>query len=46
MAEMPTEQIALYRRLPDGLADLRVSGRFLRLLAEMRERQERAERNV
>lgn len=38
-------RIALERSLPDQLADLRWSGRVLRVLEEMRERQERAERN-
>ncbi len=36
---------ALYAALPDGLADLRATGRVLRVIAEMREKQQAAERN-
>jgi hypothetical protein len=34
------------KNLPDGLADLRITGAFLRLLKELQEKQERIERNV
>lgn len=43
MAEPKTEE--LRRRLGDQLAHLKITGGLLRLLQEMRERQERAERN-
>ena len=36
----------LLRPTYDHLADLRMTGRFARLLAEMKERSERAERNA
>ena len=42
---MTPEQKALYARLPDHMADLRISGRFARLLAEMKAKQEAIERN-
>ena len=35
---------AMYARLPDLLADLRLTGGFARTINEMREKQERIER--
>lgn len=43
MAEPTAEE--LRRRLGDQLAHLRLTGGLLRLLQEMREKQDRAERN-
>lgn len=39
-----TDRRAMNAVLPDPLADLRMTGSFARLIAEMREKQERIER--
>lgn len=38
------DRLAMLRKLPDLMADLRATGQFVRTLKEMREKQDRIER--